>query len=237
MKKHIMDSLYAFIDRVDLIINKRSRVIQHEKGRKISLSYDRVIQPPQDYKIQYGIIDGNSTILLIKGGQGADIVGYNEKYMKLAFDMNRKYGCTVITASNKEFNGSDSLGPTMRMIEEYCCEERKFSDYQVFYMGVSNGALLGSWYSFKYPEIKRLLLINTPIKARNYYYVIGGLEASKAEKITLVYGKKDFSYPYVSLINPLFLKENIHYKEVEEADHHFTGKLDIFTALPEKYLF
>ncbi|MBR5516572.1 MAG: hypothetical protein IKU53_01245 [Firmicutes bacterium] len=199
--------------------------------------YDTVITPNFVDNIQYGIIDGNSTILLIKGGQGADILGYNDKYLKIAFNVNKKYGCTVITASNKEFSGANSLEPTMRMIEKYC-EGRNFTHYKVFYMGVSNGALLGSWYSFKYPEIKKLLLINSPIKARNYHYVIGGLEASEAEKITLVYGKEDFSYPYVSLLNPLFIiKENIHFEEVEGADHHFAGKLDEFMALPEKYLF
>ena len=50
--------------------------------------------------IEYGIVNGNNTIVFIKVGQDGSIFGYQNKYLDIAFELNRKHGYTVIVSSN-----------------------------------------------------------------------------------------------------------------------------------------
>ena len=92
--------------------------------------------------IDYGIMNGNSTIVFIKPGLDGSLYGYENKYVRMAKRINKKYGCSVICSSNP----SDEMNPldnAFEVIEEYA---KKFSDYKVYYLGYSNGALIGAWY-------------------------------------------------------------------------------------------
>lgn len=99
--------------------------------------------------IDYGIKKGNETIVFIKAGQDGSMYGYQNKYLKIANDINKKYGYTVICSSNP-FDGNNPLDNAMKVIEDYCNEE-KIKNYKIYYMGHSNGALIGAWFGIKYP--------------------------------------------------------------------------------------
>jgi len=197
------------------------------------MNYDVVIN--REFKdiaiIEYGIIKGNSTIVFIKVGQDGSIYGYDNKYLKIAKKLKEKYGYSVITSSNP-FDGNNPLDHDMSIIKEYA-KENDFVDYQVYYMGHSNGARIGISWGYKYPEIKRMLLINSPIFI-NWHILKDGIKESKNQEMILVYGTKDNSYRYVELIKPL-LNDNKKLVIINEADHDFTNMLDDFISLPINY--
>ena len=62
--------------------------------------------------INYGIVNGNNTIVFIKAGQDGSLYGYQDKYIKMAKRLNQKYGCSVICSSNP-FDGRNPLDNAM----------------------------------------------------------------------------------------------------------------------------
>ena len=100
------------------------------------LKFDKIVKSNLEdiTTIEYGIIEGNNTIVFIKSGQNGSIYGYNNKYIKMAKRLNKKYKCTVICSSNP-FDGNNPLDNAFTVIEKYTS---KFEDYKVYYLGFSN---------------------------------------------------------------------------------------------------
>ena len=84
---------------------------------------------------------------------------YQDKYIKMAKRLDRKYGCSVICSSNP-FDGRNPLDNAMEVIKEYATQ---FDDYTIYYLGFSNGALIGAWFGTNYLKIKRMALVNGPL--------------------------------------------------------------------------
>lgn len=197
------------------------------------MNYDEILK--KEFRdiaiIEYGIIKGNSTIVFIKAGQDGSIYGYENKYLTIAKKLNEKYGYTVISSSNP-FDGNNPLDHDMNVVKEYCVNNN-IEDYKVYYMGQSNGARIGISWGYQHPEIKKLLLINSPIFI-NWHILKNGIIESNNQEMILVYGDKDNSYRYVELLEPL-LTENKKLVIVNGADHNFVNMLDEFIDLPIKY--
>lgn len=197
------------------------------------MKYDEILK--KEFRdiaiIEYGIIKGNSTIVFIKAGQDGSIYGYENKYLTIAKKLNEKYGYTVISSSNP-FDGNNPLDHDMNVVKEYCVNNN-IEDYKVYYMGQSNGARIGISWGYQHPEIKKLLLINSPIFI-NWHILKNGIIESNNQEMILVYGDRDNSYRYVELIEPL-LTENKKLVIVNGADHNFVNMLDEFIDLPIKY--
>ena len=183
--------------------------------------------------IDYGIIKGNNNILLIKAGQNGSMYGYKNKYLKIGKMINEKYGSTVICSSNP-FDGSNPLDDAMEVIEEYV-KDNNFYDYEIYYIGHSNGGLIGAWYGTNYPKIKRMLLINAPLMY-NYHKTKDGINRFKGEEIIAIYGSLDQSYPFVELLDKIENK-NFKYYIIEGQDHHFSKESYDFKKLPFDYLY
>ena len=181
-----------------------------------------------DGAITYGVVSGNNIIVLIKTGLGGSIYGYQNKYFNLAKRINEKYGYTVIVADNP-YDGTDPLPNAFELIEEFISNE-----YTIYYMGVSMGALIGAWYSNKYPSIKRMLLINGPLNM-NLDKTINELNKSNCEKITLVYGSLDPSMVFVKGLD-LIKNNNASFVIKENMDHNFSQSMEVFMKLPFEYL-
>ena len=181
--------------------------------------------------INYGIVNGNNTIVFIKPGQDGSLYGYNNKYIKMAKRLNTKYGCSVICSSNP-FDGNNPLDNAFEVIDKYAS---KFDDYVVYYLGYSVGALIGAWFGVKYPQIKRMALVNGPLMY-NLHKTKEGVLSFTGEFINFIYGELDQSIGYIELIKRI---ENDKIKLfVEEGqDHHFTKSEEAFLKIPEKYLF
>lgn len=181
--------------------------------------------------IDYGIIEGNNIIVFIKAGQNGSLYGYQNKYINMAKRLNQKYGCSVICSSNP-FDGNNPLDNAMTIIENYA---KRFDDYKIYYLGYSNGALIGAWFGIKYPKIKRMVLVNGPLMY-NLHKTKEGALSFKGESINFIYGEYDQSIGYVELLKSI---ENDKIKVfIEEGqDHHFSKSEEDFQKIPEKYLF
>ena len=186
-----------------------------------------------DEEITYGIIHGNNTIVFIKAGMNGTYYGYKNKYITIAKKLYKKHGCTVITASNP--NGyMDDFKSEMKSIEAFAYYH-KWQDFQVYYMGHSNGACLGMIHGYKYPFIKKMLLINGPLSI-NPHKIIPGLQQFDGEKINLVYGSKDPSFSLLNKFSELE-SDKIEITRVNGASHNFNGALNLFVSLPGLFFF
>lgn len=181
--------------------------------------------------VDYGIVEGNNIIVFIKAGQNGSLYGYQNKYIKMAKRLNKKYGCSVICSSNP-FDGNNPLYNAMEVIEDYA---KRFDDYKIYYLGYSNGALIGAWFGVRYPKIKRMALVNGPLMY-NLHKTKEGALSFKGESINFIYGEHDQSTPYLELLKSI---ENDKIKIfVEEGqDHHFSKSEEEFQKIPDKYLF
>ena len=181
--------------------------------------------------IDYGIVEGDNIIVFIKSGQNGSLYGYQNKYIKMARRLNEKYGCSVICSSNP-FDGNNPLDNAMEVIEDYA---KRFNDYKIYYLGYSNGALIGAWFGIKYPKIKRMALVNGPLMY-NYHKTKEGALSFKGERISFIYGEYDQSIRYIELLESIENNKIKVYIE-EGQDHHFSKSEEDFQKIPEKYLF
>ena len=197
------------------------------------LKFDKIVKSNLEdiAVIEYGIIEGNNTIVFIKSGQNGSIYGYNKKYIKMAKRLNKKYKCTVICSSNP-FDGNNPLDNAFTVIEKYTS---KFEDYKVYYLGFSNGALIGAYFGINYPKIKRMLLVNMPL-IYDINLIKNNLNNFNNEKVTIVYGSLDYSINLLENIKDI--KSNrVDIKVILNEDHYFSKDEEDFYSLTEKYLF
>ena len=197
------------------------------------LKFDKIVKSNLEdiTTIEYGIIEGNNTIVFIKSGQNGSIYGYNNKYIKMAKRLNKKYKCTVICSSNP-FDGNNPLDNAFTVIEKYTS---KFEDYKVYYLGFSNGALIGAYFGINYHKIKRMLLVNMPL-IYDINLIKNNLNNFNNEKVTIVYGSLDYSINLLENIKNI--KSNrLDIKVILNEDHCFSKDEEDFYSLPEKYLF
>ncbi len=196
------------------------------------LKFDKEIHSNfNDEIIDYGIVEGNNIIVFIKAGQDGSLYGYQNKYIKMARRLNKKYGCSVICSSNP-FDGNNPLDNAMEIIEDYA---KIFDNYKIYYLGYSNGALIGAWFGVKYPKIKKMALVNGPLMY-NFHKTKEGALSFNGDMISFIYGEYDQSIGYIDLLKNM---ENDKIKVFVEKgqDHHFSKSEENFQEIPEKYLF
>ena len=196
--------------------------------------FDEIIELPFNGEtIHYGIVNGSNTIVFIKAGANGSMYGYENKYLQIARNINKSHGYTIICSSNPDYVRENPLNQAIELIANYA-ETNNFDDYEILYMGHSDGAALAIRYGHIYPKIKRMLLINPPIFF-NWHKLKDGIKQFKGERATFIYGDLDPSYKYSEMLN-LIRNERIKYEIIQGADHHFKGKLDEFINLPYKFL-
>lgn len=196
--------------------------------------FDKTVTLIQNGKeIEYGIIDGNNTIVYIKAGMEGSCYGYENKYVRIGRLLNEKHGCSIVSSSNPLGLHTD-FSAEMTFIRDYALKHN-LEDYKVYYLGHSNGAALGIINAWHFSEIKRLVCINAPLMM-NPHQLVQGIKEFNGEKMCLVYGSKDPSFDMVKLYSELE-SEKIDFISVKNADHNFTGNLDFFIELPGLLLF
>lgn len=180
-----------------------------------------------DNGFDYKFILGNEKIVFIKGGTGSSIGGYKDKYLKMAERIHERLGATVICASNPE----DSIceAPDEEEIR-WVVAERGFSNFELYFVGTSDGAYENLKLAGKFPETVKLLGVNSSyIDFESFEEKLKNLP--KVEKI-LVYGTNDEDYDEVAQLKNSKI-ENFKFLSVEGADHSFIGMLKEFIALVE----
>ena len=185
----------------------------------LKTDFDEIIcRPYENAIIEYGIIKGNSTVFFVKAGANGSMRGYQDKYLKMGLSLHEKYGFTVVCSSNPVAQ-EESICQAVEVIEEYVK-----APYQIYYFGHSNGAVMGARCAWKYPQIKRLCLVNGPLMI-NWHQTKAGIAAFQGERMDFIYGEDDFSVKFVGLFN-LIDKQSVSAHIVAGADHHFVGMLD-----------
>lgn len=179
-------------------------------------------------EIEYGVIDGNNTIIFIKAGMDGNCYGYEDKYIKIGRSLNAKHGCTIISSSNPLGYKTD-FAAEMALVHDYA-ESRSFENYQIYFLGHSNGAALGIINAYRFTEIKKLVCINAPLMM-NPQLLIKGIKEFSGEKMKLVYGSRDASFEMLKLYAELE-SDKIGFLRIYGADHNFTNCLDLFMELP-----
>lgn len=191
--------------------------------------FDRTVTLSQNGKeIEYGIIDGNNTIVFIKAGLEGSCYGYENKYVRIGRSLNEKHGCSIIASSNPLGYKTD-FAAEMDFIRNYA-KKQNLDDYQVYFFGHSNGAALGIINAYQFAEIKKLVCVNAPLMI-NLHLLLRGIKGFSGEKMTLVYGSSDASFDMLKLYSELE-SDKIDFVRIHGTDHNFTGCLDLFIELP-----
>ena len=115
----------------------------------------------------------------------------------------------------------------MRLLEQ-CLGTR---DFEVFYLGVSKGGLIGIWHGADDPKIKRMLSVNAPLMINYHGKTLPGIKKLGKERLTMIYGSLDPSFKYVP-----FVEKHTNVKIIEGADHNLIGAKIDFAAMVEQLL-
>ncbi len=186
-----------------------------------------------DTTLEYGIIKGSNKIVLIKPGLEGTLLGKNDYHYIVAKLIHEKYGYTVICSNNPNTNTKNTLEDAYKVINEYT-SFMNYNDYEIYYLGDSNGGVLGARYAYLYPNIKRALLINPPLFI-SYHKLKDGMLKFNGDKMTFVYGTLDPSFKFVELLD-LVDNDKISYVVLENKDHNLANDIELLESLLEENL-
>ena len=161
-------------------------------------------------EMNIGYIPGSKKVLFIKTGQGGSIYGYENRYLNLGIEVNKAYGFSVFVSATitdtKEIFQKD-----IKILEELIGS----FDFEVYYIGVSKGGLIGCWYAADEARIQKIISINAPLMINFHNKTMPGINKLGKDKLTMVYGTLDPSYKYVP-----FVEAYAKIKILEGADHN-----------------
>ena len=164
---------------------------------------------------QFGIVYGSDTVIFIKTGRGGDICGYDNKYLNIAGTLHDRYGYTCVVSANPVDSKAD-ITEELETLSQYIPDVK-----EVFYIGISNGALVGAQQCWKSERITKALLINGPLMI-NWPLTREGTEKFKGKDMHFVYGEKDPSARYVGLID-LINNSVCRYSLLKDVGHQMDG--------------
>ncbi len=184
--------------------------------------------------VNFGVMEGNNGLLIIKTGSGGTIYGHENKYLTLAKKIQSQYSFGVIVSDNPvELFAADNMAVTMLVAKKYW-EDNSLE--KAYYFGVSKGAQYGAMYAYQYDWVTKWLLLNMPLMI-NWHRSRAGLEKLlPTQRMTMLWGDRDPSYKYIELIDTIKGK-NITKVILPGVDHMLSGVAEEFVKLLEKYLF
>ncbi len=100
------------------------------------MRFDKIIHKTfEEDTVDYGFIFGNNKFVFIKVGAGGSILGYQDKYLRMAHRVHERLGATVICSSNYV----KRLDMDRRAIE-WCARQLKLKEVELYFVGTSDGA-------------------------------------------------------------------------------------------------
>ena len=163
--------------------------------------------------LRVGYLRGTSRSLVIKVGQGESIYGDGGKYLRLAELLRESYGISVFVfemqGSSEEAYNADIDLVTSKNENNSC---------QIYYLGISKGALMGCWYAAFDERISAVAAVNAPLTLNFHRRTLPAIKAHGRGRLRLVYGSLDESVGYLPFIEP-YTEATI----VAGADHNFEG--------------
>ena len=100
--------------------------------------------------------------------------------------------------------------------------------YQIYYLGVSKGGLIGMWYGAENENIIKMVAINPPLMI-NYHNKTRPAIEKLGDRLRIVVGSLDPSYDYVP-----FLKGLLHVEILNGSDHNLIGLKENFVEMVEE---
>ena len=194
-----------------------------------SLSYDQILTTAVDgEKIKYGILFGNEKIVFIKVGADGNIRGYQDKYLRMAHRIHARIGATFICASNPYISEPAHIKADKALIHKLITE-RGFEDYEMYFVGTSDGGYHSLLLAQQFPHTVKYLGINSSHKGMEDFSE-RLLSLSQVKKI-LVYGRNDEDFDKDFPTMNALACDNLEIVVLDDVDHDFTGKVDDFIAL------
>ena len=171
-----------------------------------------------DSEIDYGFVFSRDRqkIFLIKTGQDGTINGYQNKYLKLAYELRDLYGFSVVCTSTP----SSDIDQMAQFAEIVQSEFKITEATKIYFMGMSKGASIGCLGHTSFPQISRFLLINPPLMI-NTTKICRCSQNFAGEMITFVFGSLDPSAHLVGLIK-LHERDNVRVAIIPGQDHYFS---------------
>lgn len=193
------------------------------------LNYDRVVSKNVGgERIDYGIIFGNEKIVFIKTGADGNIRGHCKKNLKVAGQIHKKMGATVICASNPyvaQGHIEADKEMIMKIIKKLNCH-----DHENFFFGTSDGAYHNLCLAKEFSKTVKIVCINT--SSINFDDLKEKIFALPRVDKIFVYGDKDEEYHYVSQLEKL-ITDQLRIITIEGANHEFKRRLNDYIALTE----
>ena len=129
-------------------------------------------------EIETEFYPSGKNVLLILTGIGGSVKGYRNKYQTIAENAvkNRDFSVCVITTPQGSWKRpEENIRYAMRVVQAKVpdCEE-------VYAMGNSAGATFLLWYSYLFPQIKKVLAIN-PVLNVNLHRANNGVQKFTGE--------------------------------------------------------
>lgn len=177
--------------------------------------------------LEYEVILGNEKIVFIKAGANGTVSGCKNKYYRMAQRLHERLGATVICASNPDTPHRELDEQKIRQT----IHDRGFSDFEIYFIGNSDGAYHNLLLAKRFPEAVKLVGINSSyITAPDLQEKLQDLP--NVSKV-LVYGTNDDDFDRVVPALEKTVCNNLSLKYVEGADHDFTGMLEEFIGTAE----
>ncbi len=175
--------------------------------------------------MEYAYVRGDQRIVFIKVGLGGDCYGGENKYLRMAQALHKRYGCSVIVASNPH-DGKSHLDADSEVVNGYIAD-RGFCEPEVYLLGNSEGCVKGLALATQIP-CRRMVLVNMPLMI-NFHKTKRCIAALPQTEIVAVYGERDPSASYVPFLDGKFA--NLRVRTVAGADHNFNGMIQEFIDL------
>lgn len=166
------------------------------------------------------MFSGNKSLVYIKTGKGGTVYGRDNKYLRIAKRINEQYGYSVVVSANPVEYDCD-----LELEINYISDELGAYD-EMYFIDISNGAIIGARQGFGINGIQKMLLINGPLMI-NYHKTIKGIKAFGAKPIDVVYGENDPSAMYTVWLENEKIS-NCDVRIIPGADHNFSGMEDVF---------
>lgn len=168
-------------------------------------------------------------IFLTLPGVDGSIDGYKNKYKRITDNMQKEHGVAAVRMSNP-FISSSHWDSNIRQVLDYVLANKLaitgYEDMEIHIMAHSAGSSIITQIAWEYPEIKKLLLVNTAFKM-NPDKILNGL-AKYTGDVRLVFGSKDPSIDWAEK-----LKEDYEVTFIDGADHNFSDNyIETFVKLP-----
>ena len=198
-------------------------------GVTIDCSLDIAIHPA----------DSKVVLLTVPGVDGS-VDGFEDKYLKIAENIQEKYGAATVRMANPfitSYHWESNIRQSLNYILENTEEITGHKDIEIRIMAHSAGAAVVAQIAWEYPEITRMLLVN-PATKLGIDKIKYGLSEFSGDRITVLFGSEDPSVGDVDEVAKLSEAKNVHTHILKGVDHNFSGQsLKAFITAPALHLF